>query len=733
MRPSTHQPPCDRPTLAFLLVILLAWAGPTPVSALQEGTREGTTIRIMPPQGASFAVDQQFDIRVEATAPDPEGTPPRGLRVWIDDREITGSNILDPGVGGEPGAGGTGSTRRDIPVHHRAAEAPAHTTNFLVRDQAFDEPGTFTIRARTEDGAEAAVEVAVESWHDPGSGVAPVRNVIILVADGMGVSHRTAARLVSRTMTHGKVDRPLAMDMMEVTGLVMTPSLNSVITDSAPGMAALSTGHKASNNQLGVYPDNTLDDAFDNPRVEYIGAMLRRQRGPGFNVGLVVTADVTDATPAANAVHTADRNDGPRIAARYFDERETNAVSVLMGGGSRHFFPGSHPESSREDERHLLEEFTGAGYHHISTATELSRLLEAPRVPDRLLGLFHPRHMPVAFDKVGAGRYSDELALDRYEGLRDQPMLDDMTRLALRVMEEHSPDGFYLMVEGASVDKQAHEVDAERTIWDTIEFDNAVQVALDYAARTNSDGDPQNQTLVIVASDHETGGMSIIGVGNERYHPVTLGEAVRDYAAVFRFDREQELNFFPNYEHDQDGFPLHPDPARKILIGWGSAPDRYENWISNRVFLPPATHERRPIELGAQKGSEAVVAVANPARSGPGPESDNRTMEGIPVPGFLVPGTFENGATGCPAEDGCPADTRARPFIIGGHTASDVPLSASGPAAFQFTGTYDNTRVFHKMLRAFGGAYTPVPRGVRREPVDLESLYREVTGQRERR
>jgi len=703
-----------------ILVLALAGAGLIPLPAL--GQEMETSIRIMPPERASFAVDQLFDIRVEATVSDPSGDPPRGLRVWVDDLEITQLNILDPGVNGEHGAGGTGSTRDDVPAHHRAGRAPSHTTNFLVREQRFEEPGTYVIRARTEDGAQASVTVTAAAWHDPDPEVPPVRNVILLLGDGMGVAQRTAARLVARDITGGKSDALLAMDMMEVTGLVMTPSLNSVITDSAPGMAALATGHKSNNNQLGVYPDNTIQDAFDNPRVEYIGAMLRRTRGQGFNVGLVATSDVADATPAANAVHTANRDDGAGIVTRYFDERDSNAVTVLMGGGSRHFLPGSRPGSSRSDERDLLEEFADAGYHHFTTGTELRELLEAPRVPAKLLGLFHPGHMPVAFDKVGADRYSDELAQDHHEGLRDQPMLDDMTRLALRALEKSSPDGFYLMVEGASIDKQAHDIDADRTIWDTIEFDNAVQVALDFAARTNSDGNPGNQTLVIVTADHETGGFSVIGVGNERYHPVELGRAVRDYAAVFRFRPEQELNFFPNYERDEAGFPLHPDPSRKLLISWGSAPDRYENWISNRLALPAAIHVERPDAPEGATGAAARIAVANPARSGPEPESDNRTVEGTPVPGFLVEGVIEDGATGCPTEDGCPADTGALPLAIGGHTASDVPLSASGPSALQFTGTYDNTQVFHRMLRAFGGSYVPDIPGGWREPLDLGEL-----------
>ncbi len=158
----------------------------------------------------------------------------------------------------------------------------------------------------------------------------------------MGMAHRTAARVVSRGVADGKPKSLLAMDTLEVTGQVMTFALNSVITDSSPGMSSYSTGVDANNNQEGVFPDNT-PDPFDNPRVEYIGEMLKRVRGAGFNVGIVTTADVTDATPGANAVHTADRNAGPRIADRFFDERARNGVTVLLGGGRRNFLPHGTP------------------------------------------------------------------------------------------------------------------------------------------------------------------------------------------------------------------------------------------------------------------------------------------------------------------------------------------------------------------------------------------------------
>ncbi|MFX5776669.1 alkaline phosphatase, partial [Acinetobacter baumannii] len=90
----------------------------------------------------------------------------------------------------------------------------------------------------------------------------------------------------------------------------MTASLNSIVTDSAPGMSNYVNGNKAQNNQEGVFPDDTTD-AFDNPRIEYLSEYLHRLKGT--SLGIVTTADVFDATPAANAVHTSARGNGTGI------------------------------------------------------------------------------------------------------------------------------------------------------------------------------------------------------------------------------------------------------------------------------------------------------------------------------------------------------------------------------------------------------------------------------------
>jgi alkaline phosphatase len=274
-------------------------------------------------------------------------------------------------------------------------------------------------------------------------------------------------------------------------------------------------------------------------------------------------------------------------------------------------------------------------------------------------------------------------------------MLDDMMRAALASLAAHSPQGFYLMVEGASIDKQAHAADAERAIWDTIEFDNAVAVALDFAERANTDADPANDTLVIVTADHECGGLGLIGVGNARYAPEAVGAAVRDYAAVFRFTPAPDMTFIPDYKPDASGFPLDPDPPHKLLLGWAGGPDRFENWLSNRLAVPPTFDPIIVGENGVTRG-----AIANPLRDGADPKSDNASVRGVRIPGFLVSGTIENGARAC---ETCGDSSFGH--ITSGHTASDVPLSAYGPGMEQFTGTYDNTDVFLKILRAAAGSY----------------------------
>ena len=308
--------------------------------------------------------------------------------------------------------------------------------------------------------------------------------------------------------SQGKVNTKLAMDSFPSTAMIMTASLNSIVTDSAPGMQNYVTGNKANNNQEGVWPDDTADK-FDNPRFEYLSEFLARKQGK--KTGIVTTADVFDATPASMAIHTQDRGAGTGIVDQFLDDSGKTNLTVLLGGGRKWFLPFGAVGSARADSsdyvlpsdvvagwgasagaldqtRDLIGDFQTAGWSYAATKSDL----DAAGTPEKLLGLFAFSNMNVALDKID-GRRGNPAVVKDY-GFEDQPMLDEMTTKAIDVLDKNSPNGFVLMVEGASIDKQAHNMDSERMMLDTIEFDHAIQVAKDFAEKN---GD----TLVIVTAD----------------------------------------------------------------------------------------------------------------------------------------------------------------------------------------------------------------------------------------
>ncbi|HEX9423480.1 MAG TPA: alkaline phosphatase [Pyrinomonadaceae bacterium] len=615
-------------------------------------------MRIMPADGSSFLVGQRFDIRVEGSA-GAKGP----LRVTLDGRDIREWNNRNHL---------TGNT-----IDHQPAPPLQGGAVFISRQWSFPRPGLHQIRAEAGNAEALEVNFEIVGWEGKGS---RVRNVILLIGDGMGMAHRTAARIASRGLTEGRYRNGLLeMDQMTAVGLVTTSSLSAMVTDSAPGASCYATGNKAANQEEGVFPDNTDSDELkssdpendrflDNPRVENISEYLHRTRG--IEVGLVTTADVTDATPAAFAVHTSNRNSSTRIADDYFDRRNETGLSVLMGGGRQWFLPknaggrrrGTPTNAHVDPSRDLVRNFREAGFTYADSAESLRKI--NPEKERRLLGLFSPSTMPVAFDKLGYG----------VERIRNVPMLDDMARAAIGSLSASNPNGFFLMVEGASIDKEAHWMDAERTIWETIEFDRAVGVAKRFAEKTNSDANPNNDTLVIVTADHETSGFSIIGARNP---DPRIPRGSRDLARTYRG--------FPDYKDvDGDGYPDQADPPAKLVIGYGAGADHYEDWHSNGRKAPPAIW------------NEGVV-VGNPKRDGP-EDPDPKSRDGT-----LITGQVENGEATSKAPDGDIDGT-----VNAVHTAVDIPLTATGPGALQFMGVQDNTSVFFKMMKSYGGLFQRV-------------------------
>lgn len=567
---------------------------------------------------------------------------------------------------------------------------PANATLASIRAFSLDKPGLHSLRvtATQSDGQTVTAEGNFEVV-ELLPGAQKVKNIIILLGDGMGAAQRTAARIVAGGYAQGKSIKPLAMDTFPVTGMVKTASLNSIVTDSAPGMSGYVSGNKNNNNEEGVFPDDTVDP-FDNPRIEYLSEYLHRTQGKA--LGLVTTSDVFDATPAANAVHTSSRGAGTGIVDQYLDDRGLTGLSVLMGGGRKWFLPASTPGSARGDrndyafsstdahtadivkrwgaapgamdkDRNVLAEFQNAGFAYAADKTMLDSI--DPQKTDRLLGLFTLSNMNVALDKID-GRRNKSLGVtgrvvDDY-GFPDQPMLDEMTTKALAVLDRQK-NGFVLMIEGASIDKQGHSMDTERWMLDTLEFDRAVALAQAYAAG-------RNDTLVIITADHEVAGVALIGgsrVSDARLQALVReggGTALRD-AVVGIYEQAG----FPKYKISADGYPEATDVDNRMLVGYGANSDRMEDFRTND----------RPLQDSQQPFVNKEPLSIYPA----GP------MARDPQGKFMITGQV-------------PGDSAV-------HTATDIPISAFGPGAYAFTGVIDNTDVFFKLAQAAVNGILPPP------------------------
>jgi len=678
----------------------------------------GINVRVTPPHRVQLLAGQRFDIRVEATATD-AGASVAALKVTVDGIDVTSRGVLTTGSGnlnwdfrtaafgitgprviaatatglsGTTATSGTSSSTVTVrPWDQSQILSSALGTSDSSVVGSFPDVETAAVapsmRHRMLDDARERVPMAnMDELHlgkisplfhvypnspeAKAAGLADIpikkaKNVILFIGDGMGAAHRTAARVMAKGYTGGKANGTLAIDRFPYNGLHMTSSLNSLITDSAPGAHNYSTGNKTNNGMEGVFPDNTAAND-DNPKIEYLSELIWRYFGKV--TGIVSNAFLTDATPSAFIAHTADRGDGTLVGGQYFDNRNSNGLKVLMGGGSYHFIPKSTPGSRRTDERNVINDFKGDGWTYVDTASALSGFTPGPN--GRLFGLFNLDNMNVAFDILKQG---DPSVVGTFT---DQPFLKDMTQKAIDTLKQY-PNGFFLMVESAHIDKQAHRMDAEQSIYEVIQLDHAVQVAMDFAAQNG-------ETLVIVSADHECSGMALPAVSR----PDKKG--TRDYAKSYSYGKvgaganDTAIANFTDYVIGTNGYPVSPEPAHKLIVNFGDAPEHYEDW----------TFSAKPRNVSATEGSGFDPAVVSGGTVVANPSDPKKNTAGA----FVVSGVLETGASG--------GDSQTQAV----HTMTDVPISAMGPGASQFARVLDNTEAFFEIMNSFLGTY-PIPAG----------------------
>lgn len=283
----------------------------------------------------------------------------------------------------------------------------------------------------------------------PISTFARVKNVIFLIGDGMGLNQIHASSIVA--------DSALNMQRAHYIGLVDTHSADHYITDSAAGGTALACGVKTKNGMIGMNPDSVA-----------IPSILRIAHTNKLSTGVVVTSSVTHATPASFLAHQVNRKMEEEIAVDILH----SGVDVFIGGGRKFF-------SEREDKQNLVDSLHAKGYGVYSSIKEAS--------------ISDSNKKGVLLADVGM--------TSKLEGRGN--MLSEGTQLALDVLSKNKK-GFFLLIEGSQIDWAGHANDIDGIIEETLDFDKAVGVAMDFA-------DKNKETLVIVTADHETGGLQILG------------------------------------------------------------------------------------------------------------------------------------------------------------------------------------------------------------------------------
>lgn len=276
---------------------------------------------------------------------------------------------------------------------------------------------------------------------------AEIRNVILMIGDGMGVSH------VFASMTANN-DR-LYIDQMPYVGLQKTKAKDKYRTDSAGAGSALATGKKTNYGSISVDENNQ-----PNPTI------LEYAAGNGYATGLVAACKITHATPAAFIAHVSKRNQYKDIA-KFF---VSDSLDVFLGGGSDDF-------CKRETGNNLRPALEAKGFQIVMEMEDLAKIKSG-----KVAGLFAGGHLEA---------YPD----------RGEFLVESISK-AIELLNQDDK-GFFLMVEGSQIDWTSHDNNLGATVEEMLDFDRAVGEALKFAEKNG-------HTLVIVTADHETGGLSVI-------------------------------------------------------------------------------------------------------------------------------------------------------------------------------------------------------------------------------
>lgn len=278
------------------------------------------------------------------------------------------------------------------------------------------------------------------------------KNIIILIGDGMGLPQVSASVLSMKNDPFKKFKH---------IGLINTCSADKLVTDSAAGATAFAAGKRTANSKLGVDTEgNILESIFE----------IAKKRKK--STGVIATSSLTNATPAAFMVHKDSRHKQFEIA----EQISKSNTDILIGAGTDYFLPKSLG-GKRDDDKNIADSMKNMGYHVITDSTQINNLPDK----NKLLALLGSYQLP--------------------KGEERNYNLGELTEHAIKSLNKNKK-GFVLMVEGSRIDWSAEANDRDYFYSEQIDFNNAINEALNFASKDKN-------TLVIVLADHDTGAMGI--------------------------------------------------------------------------------------------------------------------------------------------------------------------------------------------------------------------------------
>lgn len=318
-----------------------------------------------------------------------------------------------------------------------------------------------------------------------------VKNIILMIGDGMGTQQ------VAQAVLYRKLFKPKSSTInfesllkLKNQGMVLTYSANGIVTDSAAAATAMACGFKTEGEMVGL-----------DPHGKKCKSILHHAKDKGLATGLVSTTRLSHATPGPFAAQNIWRYNENEITEQMITEAQ---VDLMLDGGARHLIPqfkedGKTPmmmsdipecqgieksidgKSKRLDQKDLLAIAKAKGYQFVCQQDQLKNVKLKP--DDKLLGVFTQSTFP---------------HIQERSKIASIPSLATMTETALTQLSRNDK-GFFLMIEGGLIDYAGHDNDAGTQLQETLDFDQAVGVVLEYAKK-NPD------TLVLITADHETGG-----------------------------------------------------------------------------------------------------------------------------------------------------------------------------------------------------------------------------------